>query len=187
MNNIRDTYFGMPLNNYISVVNEIGFKQVLCIPFIGSTWNNAPAPNEKFYVFFNESRGILLSFDTYSGKSVNGGKFYYNIKPKEDSANFAWSNFTWNGGFRGEVWVGYHECRESIKFKITRLEEHGTFLTKWVEQPFLWLLHYMDTKDKNYDYKAINAERIAMLPDYVREAITPLPPPLQPIKISDRI
>jgi hypothetical protein len=36
----------------------------------------------------------------------------------------------------------------------------------------MWLLHYMDTKVKGYDYKAITADRIAMLPEDVRTAIS---------------
>lgn len=71
------------------------------------------------------------------------------------------------------VWSGNHDCREAVKLKITNMINKGVFLPKWKEQPFLWLLHYMDTKTKGYDYKKINEERIAMLPQYVRDAITP--------------
>ena len=35
----------------------------------------------------------------------------------------------------------------------------------------MWLLHYMDTRDKDYDYVAITKERIAMLPQWARDVI----------------
>lgn len=69
------------------------------------------------------------------------------------------------------IWSGDHDCREALKFNINRLAENGTFLKKWNEQPFLWLLHYMDTKKEGYNYKSINEERIAMLPIDVQELI----------------
>jgi len=175
LNASGDTHFSTTLDQYISIVQGIGFEQVLCIPFVGEKWGKETAPQEKFFVFFDKSRSILLTFDTYNSGKVNGGKFLYNIKPNNEKSFY---NVISSGGYTKDsdgnyVWVGDHDCREAIKHKIARLEENGQFLTKWLERPFLWLLHYMDTKDKNYDYRAINAERIAMLPDYVQEAITP--------------
>ena len=58
-------------------------------------------------------------------------------------------------------------------FNLGRLAKHGTFVSPWVERPFLWLLNYMDTKTEGYDYKAINEARIAKLPEHVRTCITP--------------
>jgi hypothetical protein len=49
----------------------------------------------------------------------------------------------------------------------------GEFLPQWVEQPLLWLLHYRDTDTPDYDYAAINAERIGLLPRWVQTMITP--------------
>lgn len=69
------------------------------------------------------------------------------------------------------IWSGDHDCREALKFNINRLAENGTFLKKWKEQPFLWLLHYGDTNNKDYDYKAINDSRIKMLPEDVQQMI----------------
>jgi hypothetical protein len=65
------------------------------------------------------------------------------------------------------------DCREAIRYYLGKMRETGTFLPVWENRPFLWLLHYMDTKDEGYDYKAITASRIAQLPEHVRNAITP--------------
>jgi hypothetical protein len=69
------------------------------------------------------------------------------------------------------IWAGDHDCREALRFKIEGMKNNGTFLKTWKEQPFLWLLHHQDTEDKNYDYKKINQERIALLPVEVQECI----------------
>jgi hypothetical protein len=44
-------------------------------------------------------------------------------------------------------------------------------MKKWIRQPFLWLLHYGDTKVAGYDFDEINQQRIAMFPTEVQEAI----------------
>jgi len=66
--------------------------------------------------------------------------------------------------------IGGGDCREALKYNIEQLELNGSFVKPWVERPFLWLLHYMDTKVEGYRYEKINAERIAMLPEEVRVA-----------------
>jgi hypothetical protein len=71
------------------------------------------------------------------------------------------------------IWCGTHDVREAIRHKLALLRQHGQFVCPWVKQPFLWLLHYMDTKVEGYDYKAIADARIAMLPRHVRATITP--------------
>lgn len=70
-----------------------------------------------------------------------------------------------------KVWSGDHSCQEAIKFNISELEKNGAFLKQWVEPPFMWLLHYMDSKDDGYDYKAITNERLKQLPKEVLEAM----------------
>ena len=69
------------------------------------------------------------------------------------------------------VWSGDHDCREAIKFNIKEMVENGTFLKKWVQPPFLWLLHYEDTKVPGYSYVDITNERISRLPEDIQEII----------------
>jgi len=162
-----DTAFSSPVDYYLAVAESIGFKTALEFPFsVKSDWDPAPR-NETLYVMWRE--GILLVFDTY-GKNVNGGHFYYNWVG-DRAKNIG---VTSSGGYAkdGVTWVGSHDCREGLKFHIRQLEKAGRFLPKWIERPFLWLLHHGDTANgKPYDYEKINSERIAMLPSEVREAI----------------
>jgi len=69
------------------------------------------------------------------------------------------------------IWSGDHDCREALKFNINNLIENGTFIKKWKNQPFLWLLHYMDHKEDGYDHEAITKERISRLPEDVQQII----------------
>ena len=72
------------------------------------------------------------------------------------------------------VWSGDHDCREALKFNVGQLAENGEFLKQWIKCPFIWLLHYVDYKDKGfdgYDYVAINKERLSKLPKKIQKII----------------
>ena len=162
-----DTLFSNELNRYLRIIGEEGFEQILKIDF------TSEGKKEHFFVFYHSEDGILLVFDTYGGDHVNGGNFYYNIRPH--ARNNTFYECISSGGFKGTggdlVWVGHHDCREALRLHIAKLREAGDFVKEWVESPFLWLLYYGDIKNKGYDYKAINAERIAMFPKEVQQAI----------------
>ena len=162
-----DSQFAEPLESYLSIIKAEGFEEVLCMPIQDPEFSHT----NQFHIFWHPD-GILLVFDTYFGNGVSGGKFYYNWRPKEGLEQ--WYRYVSSGGMKeGRVWVGDHDCREAIRHHIADLRANGVFLKKWVERPFLWLLHYMDTKVEGYDYAAINEERIARLPKHVRDAISP--------------
>lgn len=69
------------------------------------------------------------------------------------------------------IWVGYHDCREALKNTINMMAENGTFLKEWKRVNFLWLLHYGDTKNVDYNYEMINRERYDKFPQYVKDCI----------------
>lgn len=172
---LGDTTYGDKLDRYTQIITEMGFEQVLDLPFTGKSYNGDD-PREEHYFIYAHRDGLLLSFDTFGGNSVNGGKVCYCWKPS-GPANQTYG-LTSSGCFRNydspdRYWAGDHDCREALQYKLNALRENGTFLQKWPADHniFLWLLHYMDTKVDGYDYKAITAERLAMLPDWVQEMI----------------
>lgn len=166
MDQLGDSKFSEPLSSYMEIIAAEGFKVV----YRANVGCKEEGHEGDDLIIAWHPDGILLCFDTYR-KSVNGGKFYYNWKRTDGKAAWEYDHVTSSGGMKGDVWVGDHDCREAIRFNISQLRAHGKFLNPWVSKPFLWLLSYMDTKDKDYDYKAINAKRIALLPDYVQTAI----------------
>jgi hypothetical protein len=175
-----DTCLQNQLDRYQRIIGEEGFELALRLPF------TSPFPekvDEALFIYFHPTDAILLVFDTYGSDRVSGGKFYYNWRTNQRGYP---SCITSSGGWNAVpessrewmpqwVWAGDHDCREALRHNIRGLREHGTFVNPWTHRPFMWLLHHADTKVPDFDYKAINAERIAMLPEHVRKAIAGAP------------
>ena len=155
----NDSVFSNKLDRYLEIIAAEGFYKVY--------ETDIPGTPDRLFMFWHDD-GILLKFDTYWGDSVNGGKFWYNWKPKE-GADF--NVLSSHGPLANGIVDGDHDCREAIRYHLRRLREEGQFVNPWVRRPFLWLLHYQDTKDKNYDYRAITNARIAELPEHVQKSI----------------
>lgn len=157
-----DVWDGMPLSDYIAVLEHNGFEQIYSEPFSGRE-------TQELHLIFGHRDGLLLSLDTYHGDRINGGKVYYAWQ-RDKTADDAW---ILSGGsyVADRVWVGDHDIRQALIFNLDRLRAAGTFLTPWPKRPFLWLLHYMDTKVDGYDYAAINRKRLAALPKWVQEMV----------------
>ena len=184
-----------------------GFNIVLTEKFEGfQIWNGVKEPSydERFYLLFCPRRGILAKLETYgrghyssyrkhSEGSINHLDFYFNWRRKTAESNgfhfgsehgvidpnplFKVKPSKYNPEGHSYATVGNFDGREAAFSKLAHAEEHGEFVTPWLEQPFLWLLTYADTKDPQtaeackYDYKAISQARLAKLPPEVRAAV----------------
>ena len=160
-----DTMFVNDLSRYLGIVLQFGFMIVYEEPFRGPVSDH----DECFYILYHPTFGLLLSFDTYMGSHVNGGKVYYNWQP----ANEEWGRWTSSGHMtdRG-VWVGDHDAREALLFNLRMLRENGRFIVPWIERPFLWLCHHGDremepSSDGWAKRKAVIDRRFASLPEFV--------------------
>lgn len=158
------------LDVYMSILEAAGFKQVLV--------EDIPGTKDKFYVYWDD--GVMISFDTYyNHTTINGGHVYLNFEAdSEDNYMKAFSSSQCSHGPLKVIDGKYFttvgkDCRQAVLHTLNKLKQHGTILPKWKKQPFLWLLHYMDTKVEGYDYKALNQERISQLPIEVQQAIGP--------------
>lgn len=156
----RDTCMQNNLIQQIEAIEGMGFR-LLCS-------GDVPGTDDKWRIYWRE--GVLLFFDSYWGdKSMNGGNAYFNYCGPRDAMKCSNGHV---GEIDGQpVWAGNIDAREGLRHYLDALSEVGTLLPVWIERPFLWLLHYQDTKVPGYDYKAINAERIAMLPAEIQKAI----------------
>lgn len=165
---IGDTFMGMQADDYRATIEAWGFELVLETPFKGHH------KDERYFIYAHRD-GLLLSFDTYQGERVNGGKVFYTWRSSPEMKNR--HELTSSGRYldRGiyTLWQGDHDCREALVHNLDALRSAGEFVTPWPQRPFLWLLHYMDTEPDDYDREAINAARIALLPEWVREMIGP--------------
>lgn len=169
-----DTTLSNELDRYVSIITNMGFELVLDLPFDSPGWgDDDPVRHEHYYIYAHRD-GLLLGFDTYGETRVNGGEVYYCWKPSvENYWNCTSSGSMYYDNQGDKYWGGDHDCREAIRHKINTLRSNGSFYAQWPKSNgiFLWLLHHQDTKEAGYDYNAINAERIAMLPEWVQTMI----------------
>jgi hypothetical protein len=192
-----DTLFSDKLTRYLNIVKSIGFEVIYEENFQPPRYEeDEPSRNETYFVMARRD-GLLLSFDTYNGDSINGGSLYYNWKLNEGE-EYPY-RYTRSGGWEfpegvdrykapmsEATWVGNHDCREALVFNISRLEEHGNFVTPWVKQPFMWLSHYGDICRQDFQSDALTKlmeDRIAQFPDWVKEMIIPNYEPTTEFKI----
>lgn len=166
----NDTCHNNTLGENIAVIEGMGFQLLQSAPFTSVCGERTS--EEKWFIYWKE--GILVFFDTFHG-SLNSGHAYFNLSqfPTPDNRQ---SLQGFSGGYAHTpdgniVSFGSIDIREGFHYRLNSYKERGTFLTEWVEQPFLWLLHHMDTKEPNYDRDSINRERISLLPVDVQKAI----------------
>ena len=161
----RDTNsWAQSLEEWTSVIVEMGFEEILC--------DEIPGTQDKLRIYWRKADGVLLVTDSYNGKSANSATAYFNYRGPRDAMHQTSNGFAKEvDGV--EVWEGSRDAREGLRHALDSMAEAGQLLPVWVKRPFLWLLHYNDTKPKDYDHKAITEERIARLPEDVRKAITP--------------
>ena len=162
---LDDTTISNTVENYTRIITEEGFEHVLTIPFA-----DIDGTPESFQVWSHPD-GMVLKFDTYRTKDINSASLYFNARLNDSSYLYT---LRCGGGvsrFDNSVIVANFDAREALRFHIRKLRAAGTLVNPWIERPFLWFLHYMDTKVKDYDHAAITAERIAMLPEHVRKVI----------------
>lgn len=180
---LDDTTFHCSMENYLRIAKEIGFEHVLEIPFVSKAYGDEKLVNERFIVLWRN--GLLLTCDTYDGQSRNTSELHFNVKPRKDED---YSTIPGGGtGFEHDgdwVRIGTMDVREGLRFHIEEIEELGIILEKWVQRPYLHLLHHKDwdkhdwrtAKDVVAHHAAIDAlveERIGMLPKHVQDAIGP--------------
>lgn len=169
------------LSDYLTIIKAEGFEVVLTIPFQRAGYKETdPLIDEKWYVAFHKADSILLVFETYRGKSINGGNFYYNWKSNDPSLG-GWNRILSTCYFKDGVAIGSHDCREAIRYHIKQLRDNGTFLKQWIERPLIHILNN-DDYGKGYDFynpadkertSSLREYRLSLLPEFVLNAITP--------------
>lgn len=160
-----DTTLSMKTEEWEEVIEKIGFKEILCVPFVSD------GINEKMVLAWLEP-GILLRYDTFNGYR-NASDFHYCWKADRDVIEInAHCEFMHSGSWTKDgIMVGHTDAREALRYELWRLFTYGTIVSPWPEKPFLWLLHYMDTKAEGYDYKSVNEKRLSMLPKEILNAM----------------
>lgn len=169
---LDDTKFSNTMADAIRIVEREGFQLLLTIPFTGKGYRDEPDTAEEFRIYWNPELSALLNLESYRTDSLNTGKVHFAWKANEGVSPFPPQC---SGGCEGEsgnyTFVGDYDIREAFVYRLNRMKETGTFVKQWPKTPFLWLLHWMDTKDEGYDHAAITRDRMMQLPQYVRDAM----------------
>lgn len=158
--------------DYVSLLTDLDFQVVLEIPF---KCNSPILPDEKYFVFFSQKDGLLITCETcHSGTMLHDGKIYFSHPNTDSPSPNNWAHGSNNFHHTTKnICIGSNDARHKIVRLVNELRKCYTLMPKWVNQGGFGIcfLHYRDTEDKNYDYRKINNERWNMLPPYVREAI----------------
>lgn len=174
LDSLGDSKYGSDLVEYQDILAELGFELAASFPFQGSSWGGEPPHKETQYIYGHREYGIILAFDSYAGKRVNGGSFHYCWKPNSEGEGARYG-ITSSGGFESEsrikwrhepefidkspddlYWCGFHDCQEAIKFHIQQLLANGTFYPKWpkasqgMNKSGMYFMNYMDWKHPDY-------------------------------------
>lgn len=165
-----DTKFSNTMADAIRIVEREGFQLLLTVPFTGKAYGNEEPTAEEFRIYWHPELCALLNLESYRTNSLNTGKVHFAWKANDGES--IWPPQC-SGGCRGDdkVFVGDYDIREAFVYRLNRMKETGQFVKQWPETGFLWLLHWMDTKDEGYDHEAITRERMMQLPQYVRDAM----------------
>lgn len=156
-----DSYLMMPFAEQMELFADLGFDEVYRENFEGDS------TTETFAILWHPD-GLLATCESYGGTGRNTAKVYYHYRHESGGAP-RWE-LNSSGGMRGDIWVGDHDACQGIRHNLDAMRAEGKFVAPWVERPWLWLLNYSETKG-DYDSAAINAAKIAALPEHVRTSI----------------
>jgi hypothetical protein len=189
LTSLGDSHYGSKFDEYIKIIESIGFKRIYSQDFVGDSFEK---PRNEVYQIYWRDDGLLLGCESYS-ENANSSHVYFNLKPtfkplKEGQEYAALTDEFWNavshcsGGAKkledgSYIWSGDLDGREAVKHRISKLEKF--LICPWQhKKKWLWLLNYMETKTLSQVHSesmkqvdAFNSEKLAQCPEAVRKAI----------------
>jgi len=155
-----DTHYSISYENAERIIKDIGFEDVLVIPFTGRY------AEESFRIMYRN--GILLTFESYSHTHetrVNTIVMYFCWRAHNQSRLNHFS-----GSIRDGIHRGYLDGREALRLRISNLDNLGE-LVPWDEEMHRpWLIHYMDLKDTSEVFS-----RKAYIDQTIKDRLNALP------------
>lgn len=166
----KDTYRGMPFEDFGNIAKDVGFSLVLKATF--QKYNK----DQHFNIYWHYDYNILMPVTSIRWEHdkdirLNGGHFYY----QHQSNHFWQEDRRWpysSGGFehiddyaKVAVWVGNHDATNGcLRYYINGLLECGKFI-EWQHKGFVHLSHYGDKENNNTDYW------ISQLPSNIQKVV----------------
>jgi hypothetical protein len=158
---------------YERILLAEGFSLVHGEPFLGTGYaaTGGEAETPEVLCLWWHPDGLLLRYDTFGGAGyhVNSSTVYFNWR---STVAADWHRIErFSGHWKEGVAVGSFDAREGLRLSLHSLRSRGGFVSPWIERPWMWLLHYMDTKAEGYSHEAITGRRLTALPEHVLAAI----------------
>lgn len=175
---IDDTYWHIPFDKAVRIIESLGFKSEYEERF--------REESEIFRVYIHKSLPIVLKIESYHGfeevvpNSINvfclidySDKDKVNeIDEKVMEAHSSREAICLNDRETGkEVWrdgVAINiDGREALKYKLSKILPH-VYVNPWPRKPFLWLLNYEEAKKEDRDYESKTIEKLKQCESYKR-------------------
>lgn len=159
MKDRNDTYYGIPLTDFRRIMIETGFELIYEEEFVAKGYDGEEDRDIQL-IYWKDDEALLLSVDSYwNQKSINSGRIYYNWASDILNMNEIYAYGLISSGHFVKtdppIWSGQYDIREALNYHLENLRTYGHFLSPWVETPYLWLLHYMDSKVNGYSVEEI--------------------------------
>ncbi len=169
-----DTRYGISAKETIAKLHKQDFITVMEHCFQNKDpYSSEPVTyTESLYVLCHKADGILIVIETHMG--INCNKITVNFNWKRGNRDMYVD--ACSGHFIGDfdndpdnlIWVGHFDGREGLFARLEQLRETGKFIAPWVEMPFMYLMTFVDERNK-LDYKVLTTERFGQLPKWVRD------------------
>lgn len=177
LQSIGDTYWGLKWNDFISLIEQYGFKKGLRYDFVAPKYRDDEEDRiEEAILFYQTEKGLILWATSFGNKDhINSGSVYGMIKYKNWEDTWEALNHSSNGS-NGEKDKNIRyfslDIREGLIHKLNGIDNTLKLLSKWSgDLPFLWFLDYTEEKQPNYDYKAITEDKIKKCPEEMQNII----------------
>lgn len=162
-----DTHHSINFEDACKVYEKHGFKTIYEEQFTNNR-GLASGVVDTFKIMWRD--GILLTCESYwGGLDQNSSTMYYNwvLTNKERKI----TDFLDGGSFfdteLGEGLAGFHGARSGFAYKLSKMEENGTFLSTWAKNPIVFLYNYSEHEHGIESTKW----KLPLLPTEVQEAI----------------
>jgi hypothetical protein len=163
-----DTYYGIPFSTALAIYHDLGFVDGYDKTFVSPT----NGVTESHMVLVHPD-GILMNIVSF-GESLNSATMFYNWELSNKDAHIHVSSGHYNSEALSEnryLWIGSHDARAGIRHTLDVLRANGTFLNKWKEMPFIWLLNYADERNDK-DYEKVNQQVLNSMSPDVQEMVS---------------
>lgn len=175
----KDTYFGMSWNYLIELLKDNGFE-------IGTEWNfvdnqYGKINNEKAVIYYRKDGVVIFAESYFNGKSVNSGECFYELQYNDDLEKDIF-NLIHTGCYYDKNKIENKlDIREGLIYNLKKAENYGKFIKKWKNRKNLWILDYMESKNKiNHEsgynvwseqYKEVTLQHILKCPKELQEIV----------------